>query len=175
MFGFLPGPWTLLTSLAGLCVVGALGLFEGYHYRALEDDAALASDRAATLVQNEAAARITADSATQAARDQRSIATFTHTQIVEVPRYVTPKSAARCVVPRGFVRLHDSAASGLPAVSLAAGQSDDDATGLGLTAVAGAVTANYGVCRAIRRQLIDLQDWIAAERAGLDQVTHAEP
>jgi hypothetical protein len=62
----------------------------------------------------------------------------------EVPVYVTPEADRRCIVSRGFVRLYNAAASGLPAVAGAAGGPDDADSGLALSAVAETDVANLG-------------------------------
>ena len=100
----------------------------------------------------------------QAARDR--IQTLTRTLIEKVPVHVTPAADRACVVPLGFVRVHDAAAAGdLSALSGAPGQSDDAPSGLALSAVAGAVVANYGTCNTTAQQLSDLQAWLKAEQA----------
>ena len=86
----------------------------------------------------------------------------------EVPVYVTEKSDTACVVPRGFVRLHDAAAAGEPAasaVSDAAAPSHDAASGVALSTVAATVAGNYGACRADQERLSALQTWIVAQAA----------
>lgn len=94
-----------------------------------------------------------------------NIRTVTRTLIREVPVYVTAEADARCVVPVGFVRLHDAAASGRPAsLPDPAGQSHDAPSGLDLSAVGGVVAENYGTCREDAQRLIDLQDWVTAQR-----------
>jgi hypothetical protein len=100
----------------------------------------------------------------QAARDE--IQTVTRTIVEKVPVHVTPAADARCLVPLGFVRAHNAAASGdLSGLSATAGQPDDAASGLALSTVARTVVANYGDCRGTARRLIDLQAWLAAQQA----------
>lgn len=116
-----------------------------------------------------------ASSARIAAQDQAAqvrIVTQTRTLIREIPTYVAPQADARCVVPLGFVRLHDAAilppagqgaagldgGPGLTAAPSAAAGWDAD-SGLKLSQVAGTVTVNYGTCLGWRQQLLDLQQW----------------
>jgi hypothetical protein len=116
------------------------------------------------VVQTQGAISTAAAVHDQAAQDQ--IRTLTRTLIEKVPVYVTPAADARCIVPLGFVREHDAAASGeLSAVSQAPGQSDDAASGLALSAVAATVVGNYGTCRGTAEQLSDLEAWVKAEQA----------
>lgn len=80
------------------------------------------------------------------------------TIIKQVPVYVTPAADSRCVVPRGFVWLLDSAATGDALPGAATGAADAP-SGLALSAVAGSVSANYTGCRANAARLIALQTW----------------
>lgn len=80
------------------------------------------------------------------------------TIIKEIPIYVPAQADAACLVPRGFVRLHDAAAQGV--VPEPAGNSDASPAGVALSTVAGTVAENYTACRANAEQLIALQSWI---------------
>lgn len=78
------------------------------------------------------------------------------TIIKEVPAHVPPEADRACVVPAGFVRVHDAAAQNqLTAGS--AGDADAIPAGIALSTVATTVTDNYTTCHAIREQLIALQ------------------
>ena len=78
------------------------------------------------------------------------------TIIKEVPRYVPAQADAGCVVPRGFVRLHDAAAAGtVPDPDT--GNADAAASGLALSAVASTVAGNYTDSLANSEQLSTLQ------------------
>ena len=168
-------PYLIIGALLAFIAVAVGGFFEGYHYKTLADASATAAAEKAVIVQTETADQITANAVTIATQDQLRIQDFTLTQLVEVPVYVTKISDSRCAVPRGFVRLHDSAAGGMSPVPLGAGQFDDDPSGIALSAVADTVAGNYGQCRQTRQQLIDLQAWIAAQRASLDTFERAQP
>ncbi|MBS7457683.1 hypothetical protein [Coralloluteibacterium stylophorae] len=87
----------------------------------------------------------------------------THTVIKEIPVYVTREADARCVVPRGFVWLHDAAA-GLSALPESAGDADAPAEGVGLSRVAEVVGGNYGTCRETAEQLRGLQEWVRSQQ-----------
>ena len=78
------------------------------------------------------------------------------TIIKEVPRYVPIEADAGCVVPRGFVRLHDAAAAGAVPDSNP-GDADAAASGVALSAVAGTVAGNYTDSLANSEQLKTLQ------------------
>ena len=80
------------------------------------------------------------------------------TIVKEVPVYVSPEADAACVLPRGFVRLHDAAAAGR--VPESAGGADAAPAGIALSTVAGTVADNYERCRENSEQLIALQAWL---------------
>lgn len=82
------------------------------------------------------------------------------TIVQKVPVYVTPSADAACVVPDGFVRLHDAAAtSTLPGP---AGAADAQPSGIALSTIGSTVADNYAVCHATTEQLIALQAWVRA-------------
>lgn len=82
--------------------------------------------------------------------------------IKELPVYVTREADSSCVLPRGFVRLHDAAAAGR--IAEAAGGSDASAAGITLSTVAGTVADNYQRCHENAEELIGLQDWIRQQQ-----------
>ncbi len=63
-----------------------------------------------------------------------------------------------CVLPRGFVRLHDAAATGR--FSNASGDPDETPAGIALSTVASTITSNYERCHENAEQLTALQVWI---------------
>ncbi len=127
--------------------VGFSGGWTVRDWKAARDDAAsietahqaqLAAVAAALELERAQAA--TSDGiAAEAAEAQVRIRTVTRTLIKEVPVYVTPDDDRRCVVPVGFVRIHDAAAAGIRPVPDPAGRPDDAPSGLALSAVAGTV------------------------------------
>jgi hypothetical protein len=78
------------------------------------------------------------------------------TIIKRVPVYVSEKADRACVVPAGFVRLHDAAAHALPAPE-PAGAADEAPAHVGLSAVAVTTAGNYAKCNANAEQLKSLQ------------------
>ncbi len=178
---------TLLSSWKACAAALAIGLIAGclggYHLRDLQADAAdgrrateAARQTTATLSAERQQADITQAVGESAARAQEVIRWRTQTLIREVPVYVTQEADDRCIVPAGFVRLHDLAAAGPHApVPESARGADDAPSGVALSAVAETVTGNYGTCDAVARQLTDLQAWVRAQQALADDVTDAEP
>ena len=76
--------------------------------------------------------------------------------VKEVPVHVTQAADARCVVPVGLVRIHDSA-FGFDADPSAAGEPDDGPAGIPLSQVAEVVAENAGACRQWREQALALR------------------
>ncbi|WP_052477627.1 hypothetical protein, partial [Ralstonia solanacearum] len=74
------------------------------------------------------------------------------TIIKEIPRYVPIQADAACVVPRGFVRLHDAAATG-SVPDPGTGDADAAPSGVALSSVAAAVADNYTDSHANSEQL----------------------
>lgn len=106
-------------------------------------------------------------SALKEAAAQARVRTFTRTIIEKVPVYVSRKADSRCVVPNGFVRMLDAAASGSDPASLpgTSGESDDAPSGIGLSQIATLSAENDGRYRAVAEELKALQAWVRAEAA----------
>ncbi|MBR7995754.1 hypothetical protein KDX08_25230 [Burkholderia cenocepacia] len=77
------------------------------------------------------------------------------TIIKEVPVYVDREADRACVVPVGFVRVHDGAAANVP-VGDPRG-ADAAPSGVALSAVVATVAGNYTTCHENAEQLIALQ------------------
>ncbi|CCH13799.1 MULTISPECIES: hypothetical protein [Stenotrophomonas] len=90
------------------------------------------------------------------------------TIVKEVPIYVTAKADAACVVPAGFVQLHDTAASGSPTAG-PAGNPDAPAAATPLSAVAETVASNYATCHATAEQVVALQELARELHAELER------
>lgn len=77
------------------------------------------------------------------------------TIIKEVPVYVDREADRACVVPVGFVRVHDAAVANMPVGD--PGSADAAPSGVALSAVAATVAGNYTTCHENAEQLIALQ------------------
>jgi hypothetical protein len=120
---------------------------------------ARASKRAQAVTTAQAA--VTSQVETKAATTLQRERVVTRTITERIPIYVPVEADARCIVPVGFVRVHDAAAVGdLSAVPESAGVADGGPSGLALSDVAEAVADNYGSARQNAGQLKALQDWI---------------
>lgn len=82
------------------------------------------------------------------------------TIIKEVPIYVTQEADARCVVPNGFVWLHNAAATNATAVANPAQPPHAGASGVALSEVAATVAYNYQQFHELREQVVGLQHFI---------------
>jgi len=116
--------------------------------------------RAALAAKGEAAAR---DHAVLQAKTETQIQTI----IREVPRYVPASSDSQCVLPWGFVRLFDAAASGADPddvrAHVAPGFADDAASDVKLSEALALLAANFGAARENASQLEHLEKGVAAD------------
>jgi hypothetical protein len=140
----------LLAAVAGLAW-WATASYSGAVQRATRAEAAATALR--EQLKNAKAATVTV---TQYVDRERVIRLKGDTIIKEVPRYVPVQADAACVVPRGFVRLHDAAAAGtVPTPDT--GDADAAPAGVALSTVAGTVAANYTDCHVDAARLSSLQ------------------
>jgi hypothetical protein len=139
-----------------LAAVGGLAWWATASYSAAVQRATRAEAAATALrdqLKNAKAATVTV---TQYVDRERVIRLKGDTIIKEVPRYVPVQADAACVVPRGFVRLHDAAAAGtVPTPDTR--DADAAPSGVALSAVAGTVAANYTDCHVDAARLSSLQ------------------
>jgi hypothetical protein len=164
----MPSPRAIVTLLI-LLVIGALiagGVWQQSRINAAQN----ATRDAESRVQVAVGERDTAREETRLARENVRVVTqyVDRVQTVylqgktitkEIPVYVTPEADAACVIPAGFVRIHDAAA-GNTAPEPPAGDPDAPAAGLTLSAVAETVADNYTQYHALGEQLIGLQDYV---------------
>lgn len=81
--------------------------------------------------------------------------------VKEAPIYVSTNSDANCIIPNGFVSLHNNAASNSEvSVSSATSSANDSSSAIALSAVASTVAMNYGVCHENAEKLTALQHWV---------------
>lgn len=142
--------------VALLALVAGLAWLATDRYNAAVDRADQAEDAARNLrvqLNNAKGATITV---TQYVDRVQTIREKGDTIIKEVTRYVPAQADAACLVPLGFVRLHDAAAAGT-VPNPGAGDADAAPSGVALSAVAGTITGNYTDSHANREQLSTLQ------------------
>lgn len=151
-----------LALLAALAAAAAAGASAVGSYRA-------AQHRATEAQRTVAALRIQLDNAqgateyvTQYVDRVREIRIKGDTIIKEVPRYVSAQADAACVVPVGFVRLHDAAAAGVLS-DPGTGDADAAPAGLALSTVGATIADNYTTSHANAEQLTQLQTLLRAQ------------
>lgn len=177
IFGFAESASPLLNPTVLYVIAGAflLGTFSGgfatYKVMSWREGAAVADAAVKTIEVTHEQSAITSDVEQKAAEQQIKIVTRYKTITKEVPANVTAKADAQCAIPRGFVRVHDLATTGMPDVPGASGVSNggapdaDDPSGIPLSDVARTVAGNYGTYQQVVAQLLALQDWIRQQRA----------
>ena len=142
--------------VALLAIVAGLAWWATASYNAAVRRADQAETSAANLrmqLDNAKAATVTV---TQYVDRERVIRLKGDTIIKEVPRYVPVQADAACVVPRGFVRLHDAAAAGT-VPNPDTGDADAAPADVALSTVASTVAANYTDCHVDAARLTSLQ------------------
>lgn len=80
----------------------------------------------------------------------------------EIPIYITKEADANCVVPNGFVLLHDSASRN--EIPNASGIPNEGASGVKISEVAGTIIENYSTYYQLAEQVKSLQDWIKQQQ-----------
>jgi hypothetical protein len=164
----MPSPRAIVTLLI-LLVIGALiagGVWQQSRINAAQNATRDAESRAQVAMGE----RDTAREQTRLARENVRVVTkyVDRVQTVyvkgrtitkEIPVYVTPEADAACVIPAGFVRIHDAAAANT-APEPPAGDPDAPAPGVTLSAIAETVADNYTQYHALGEQLIGLQDYV---------------
>jgi hypothetical protein len=83
----------------------------------------------------------------------------------EVPRYVTPETDRRYLLPNGFVWLHDAAALGV-SPGQRTGDPDAPSASVAASRAADVIVSNYGICHENAEQLTALQDWVRSHYPG---------
>lgn len=163
---------TVLYAIVGAFLLGSLsGAFATYKIMSWREGAALAEAAVKTIEVTHEQSAVTNDVEQKAAEQQIKIVTRYKTITKEVPVNVTAKADAQCVIPRGFVRVHDIAATGMPSVPGAAGEPNggtsdaDSPSGVSLSTVATTVAGNYGTYQQVVAQLLDLQAWVRRQHA----------
>lgn len=188
MFGLSSLAVRLLAGAAAVLIIFTAGFGAAWKVKdGIEARAALAGAQAAALeTEREAAIAMTEAKAgndavnriaTLSQQQQVKIRTQTQTLTREVTKYVPVEVDRGVVIPWGFVRVLDAAASGAgdsSAIPLGAGKSDAAASDVTLSEIAALSAANDGACRANAEQLAALQQWADAVKAWYDDVVRSE-
>ena len=161
-----PWPYRLLIVAVLAAALVGVGWVKGASHVKAEWDAEVVKQSLTAARVEKAQAQATVQVVTEYVDRVKIVRQAGETIIKEVPVYVPAQADAACVVPRGFVRLHDAAAQGV--VPEPAGDSDAAPAGVALSAVAGTVAENYTACRANAEQLSALQSWILEMKESAD-------
>lgn len=160
-------PWNKVSAVLGIALLVTLGAFrftyvlqhaELVKVRADVQVAQAKAEKAAAELKT-AQGIVTVKTVTEYVDRVQIVREKGETIVKEVKVYVTPEADAACVVPVGFVRVHDAAASGEPAVP--AGDPDAPAEGIALSTVAETIAENYTIAHENAEQLTALQKWAA--------------
>lgn len=144
--------------LAILAGVWGLGHHSAVQAQAKRETTARDDEKAHQAV----AAQISAASNAQLVAERERVRTVTRTLIQKVPVYVPATADRDCIVPVGFVQLHDAAAAGVPGP---AGGPDPAPSSVPFSAVAETVVANYGVAYDWRAEALTWRDWYEKQKA----------
>jgi hypothetical protein len=83
--------------------------------------------------------------------------------VKEIPKFISKDADAQCVVPNGFVVLHDSASRN--EVPDSTRGVDEGASKVKLSGIAETVTQNYTTYHQVSEQLKALQDWVKQQQS----------
>lgn len=148
----------LILLLLLIVAIGGYVAVQSARLHSAEKRAAEASAEAAALRIDLVTARATTRVVTRYVDRVQIVRERAATITKEVPVYVTAEADALCVVPVGFVRLHDAAAENRDPEP--AGNPDAAAEGVELSTVTETVTGNYAICHETAEQVIALQDYV---------------
>jgi len=83
--------------------------------------------------------------------------------VKEIPKFVTATADGQCVIPNGFVLLHDSASRN--EVPDSTRSVDEGASSVKLSGVATTVSENYNLYHQVSQQLKSLQEWVKEQQS----------
>jgi hypothetical protein len=152
----------LLAAMVWTGIIGSTAYYKGRAQCQLEQAAAEREHIESVIDTREKNENDSNQAAAATIKEVEVIRWKTRDVIVKVPVYVSRAGDRGCVVPAGFVRLHDLSASGkgLPDNPDPSGQLYDSPSGIALSTVASTVAENYGTCREEMTRFEGLQDWV---------------
>lgn len=83
--------------------------------------------------------------------------------IKEIPKYINANADSQCVIPNGFVLLHDSASRN--EIPNSTRGIDEGASSVKLSEVTATVTDNYTLYHQVSQQLKSLQEWVKEQQS----------
>lgn len=163
--------WKGYALVAAVCF--AAGGWGGWEARDLYSDRADGKRAEAqvrtvtrTVYVERAQADVTQRVGEQTATRQAETRVVTRTIVQRVPEYVTVEADRKCVLPDGFVSLHDAAAAG-DATTLpeSAGGAHDAPSEIACSEALRIVVENYGDYHALAAQVTGWQTWARDQQA----------
>jgi hypothetical protein len=158
----IPGPYRWLAMALLAVALVALGWVKGAIHVQAEWDFEVSKQAVQVAMVKDRQAEATVHVVTQYVDRVKVLRETGETIIKEVPVYVPIEADSACVVPGGFVRLHDAAAAGR--IPVPTGDADATPAGIALSTIAGTIADNYQRCHENTEQLTALQAWVKAMR-----------
>lgn len=171
ILAFLKSPLARYIGLALLCVALVLGLRHHWVGVGVKQERAAEAKRLEKAKVKVAKREVKADAitskvATERVKEQARIEYRTKILVKEIPTYVSPAADSRCILPVGWVRLHDAAASGsAPSLSQGPGGPLDAPSGVQPSEAITSVIGNYGVAYSWRAEAMAWREWYVAQKA----------
>ena len=162
-----PMPYRLLVVALIAAALFGFGWLKGAGHVQAEWDAEVVKQSLTAARVEKAQAQATAKVVTKYVDRVKIVRQAGETIIKEVPVYVSAQADAACVLPRGFVRLHDAAAAN--EIPGPAGSADAAPAGIALSTVAATVADNYERCHENSAALTALQEWIRKQEAATNE------
>lgn len=163
----IPWPYRLLALAVLAAALVAFGWVKGAGHVQAVWDAAVVKQSLATARVQQRQADATVQVVTKYVDRVQVVREKGADIIKEVPVYVTREADAACVLPRGFVRLHDAAAAN--EIPGPAGSADAAPAGIALSTVAATVADNYERCHENAAALTALQEWVRKQEAATNE------
>ncbi len=150
--------WAKWAALAAAAVaLYGLGRLDGVRIEGAKHSAYVAKQATQASVIQQARERVVTKVEIQYRDRIQIVREKGETIVKEVPVYVSAETDRRFPLPRGFVRVHDAAATGEPAGPAA--EPDGEASPIVASAAAETVAGNYAECRRWREQVIGWQEF----------------
>lgn len=167
----LKGPLARYLALGLVAVALVLGFRSHWMTAGVKQERAAEAKRLASAVKKvakreEKADAITSKVETEHAKEQARVEYRTKILVKEIPTYVSPAADSRCILPVGWVRLHDAAASGsAPSLSQGAGGPLGAPSGVQPSEAISSVITNYGVAYSWRAEAMAWREWYVLQKA----------
>ena len=157
-----PIPYKTIVQVLSIAVVSFSLYMEGAISNQQEWEAKVAQVKLDMAVKETAAAETTVKVVTKYVNKIQVVKEAGDVIYKEIPIYITKNDDSKCVVPNGFVLLHDSASRN--EIPNATRSVDAGASEVKISDVAGTVTENYTTYHQVSEQLKALQSWVKEQQ-----------